>query len=152
MNSSNTWKSAALAFACLLALGCNRNVDTATSQPDSQSLAAEANGVAQKLAYLTTVKCPNGYYSDSAGQPGSTLKAKALAHHLDDRDQFLGYQWRGMVEVSVENTRAVGGGAYVIYRRGGLWYYSPSDGGNGEPDVPVDLLQPIKYACPAPRS
>jgi hypothetical protein len=41
------------------------------------------------------------------------------------------------------------GAAYQIFERGGEWYYSPSSGGKGEPDVRVDLLQPIKFACPA---
>jgi hypothetical protein len=146
LKSSNTWKSATLLMACFFALGCNQNADTAITQPESKSLAEEATGLAQKFADLTTVKCKDGYYSDPAGRPRATLKVRATGDELTDQKHFLGYQWYGMAIVGDTDGS---GAAYQIYKRGGEWYYSPSSGGKGEPDVRVDLLQSIKFACPA---
>jgi hypothetical protein len=151
LESSKTWKSPALAIACLFALGCNRSADTTVNQPDSKSLAQEANGVAQKFADLTYAKCSDGYYEDGGRRPKAALTVKATDSYgqLSDQQQhFLGYQWYGTADVL--DSRDGGGATYHIYKRGGIWYYSPSSDGDhkGETDVPVDLLQSIKPACP----
>ena len=106
----------------------------------------ESRKVAEKFVGLLISHCPAGYVA-AVGKPNIVyrepfnVKVDSIPIGPHSEEQFLGYQWKGEVEIM----RAGDGVAYQIFKRGGRWFYRY--GGN-EGDIPIDELQSIRPECP----